>query len=136
MELSNLFKTTKIVETIENYSLSESNDFTNLKQIIPSEDNWFYDDRNFWQEVISKPDKYWNKKVSLYCFTVCDWVARIPGLYWASYSASIREHSQNEIAKQSREWIEFYPPGKSKKVLGGIGTILLHQMMKVKDYFR
>jgi hypothetical protein len=125
MELSTVFKTTKIVETIENYSIAESNKFT---YSVPSKingDEWFYEDEQFWREVITNPEKYWNKKVNLYAFTICDWVARIPGLYWASYSASLRKHSENEIAKQSKQWIEFYPPGKSKKVLGGIGTILL-----------
>jgi hypothetical protein len=61
----------------------------------------------------------------LYAFTLCNWVARVPGLYWASYSEAIRKHSEKEIAKKSKHWIEFHPPGKSRKVLGGIGTILL-----------
>lgn len=125
MELSTVFKTTKIVETIENYSLAENNKFTNSEPTHPCEAEWFYEDEQFWREVIANPEKYWNKKVNLYAFTICNWVARIPGLYWASYSAAIRVHSENEIAKQSKQWIEFYPPGKSKKVLGGIGTILL-----------
>lgn len=125
MELSTLFKTTKIVETIENYSIAESNKFTYSVPTNMNGDDWFYEDEQFWREVITNPENYWNKKVNLYAFTICDWVARIPGLYWANYSASLRKHSENEIAKQSKQWIEFYPPGKSKKVLGGIGTILL-----------
>ncbi len=125
MELSNVYKATKIVETIENYSIAESNKFTYSEPINLDGDNWFYEDEQFWHEVISNPEKYWNKKINLYAFTICDWVARIPGLYWANYSAVIRKHSENEIAKQSKQWIEFYPPGKSRKVLGGIGTIIL-----------
>lgn len=125
MELSTLFKSTRIVETIENYSIAESNKFTYSVPTNVNDDNWFYEDEQFWREVIANPEKYWNRKVSLYAFTICDWVARIPGLYWANYSAALRKHSENEIAKQSKQWIEFYPPGKSKKVLGGIGTILL-----------
>jgi len=125
MELSTLFKATKIVETIENYSIAESNKFTYSVPTNINGDDWFYEDEQFWREVITNPERYWNKKVNLYAFTISDWVARIPGLYWANYSADLRKHSENEIAKQSKQWIEFYPPGKSKKVLGGIGTILL-----------
>lgn len=125
MELSNVFKATKIIETIENYSIAENNRFTYSEPTNPNESDWFYEDKQFWHEVISNPEKYWNKRVNLYAFTICNWVARIPGLYWASHSETIRKNSEKEIAKQSKQWIEFYPPGKSKKVLGGIGTILL-----------
>lgn len=125
MELSNAFKTTKVVEAIENYSLAGSNDFFQREQQSNAYDEYFYDDKQFWSQVILEPEKYWNKKLSFYSFTICEWVARIPGLYWADHSKEIRKHSENEIAKQSNQWIEFYPPGKSKKVLGGIGTILL-----------
>jgi hypothetical protein len=125
MELSSAFKATKIIETIENYSIAESNLLFPSQPLAPNKDNWFYEDEHFWLEVISSPEKYWNKRISLYAFTVCNWVARVPGLYWASYSATLRKLSENEIVKQSKQWIEFYPPGKSKKVLGGIGTILL-----------
>ena len=108
MELSNVFKATKIVETIENYSIAENNKFTYSEPKNINHDDWFYEDEQFWHEVILNPEKYWNKKVNLYAFTICDWVARIPGLYWATYSAALRKHSENEIAKQSKQWIEFY----------------------------
>lgn len=125
MKLSTVYKTTKVVEAIENYSLAGNNEFYQNQPPTKIEDNFFYDDRQFWTKIISKPEKYWNKKLSFYAFTLCEWVARIPGLYWADHSKEIRKHSENEIAKQSKQWMELYPPGKSKKVLGGIGTILL-----------
>lgn len=125
MDLSNLYKATKIIETIENYSIANSNEFIHSELSNSDNDNWIYTEEQFWSEVISDPEKNWNKNFNLYAFTVCDWVARIPGLYWADFSKEIRKTSQNEISKQSKQWIEFNPPGKSKKVLGGIGTILL-----------
>ncbi len=125
MNLSTAFKSTKVVEAIENYSLAGSNDFFQNQSSNRNIDDSFYDDKQFWGEVISNPEKYWNKRLSFYKFTLCGWVARIPGLYWADHSKAIRKHSEREIAKQSKEWVEFHPPGKSKKVLGGIGTILL-----------
>jgi hypothetical protein len=125
MQLSTVYKTTKVVEAIENYSLAGNNEFYQNKSPTKIENNFFYDDRQFWSKVISKPEKYWNKQLSFYAFTLCEWVARIPGLYWADHSTEIRKHSENEVAMQSKQWMELYPPGKSKKVLGGIGTILL-----------
>ena len=49
----------------------------------------------------------------------------MPGLFWTESSRVMRNHNDTDIAIQSKEWTEFYPPGKSKKVLGGIGTLLL-----------
>lgn len=125
MELSNALKSTKIIETIENYSLVEndkvlSTDQKNLHK------RWHCEyDEEFWNRIISNPEHYWNTKIDLYNFTLCNWVARVPGLYWAEYSKSVRQHSENEVAEQSENWIEFHPPGKSRKVLGGIGTVKL-----------
>lgn len=125
MELTGAFKATRLIETVENYSASDNNKLALSEHSNNDGDSEFYTDEKFWQNIIANPEKYWNKRVSLYYFTVCDWIARIPGLYWASYSTTLREHSKNEIVKQSKQWIEFNPPGKSRKVLGGIGTILL-----------
>ena len=125
MALSTIFKATKVVEAIENYTTAGSNNFTHAKPRPSAKVHRFSSDNEFWEEIINSPEKYWNQKISLSGFTICNWVARVPGLYWASYSATIRKHSENEIAMQSKQWIEFYPPGKSKKVIGGIGTILL-----------
>jgi len=63
--------------------------------------------------------------LSFYHFIVSDWVARVPGLYWADNSSIIRKHTEEEIAVKSLDWEELHPPGKSKKVIGGIGTIKL-----------
>jgi hypothetical protein len=125
MELFNVFKATRIIETIENYAISGNDRFKDTLSDTLQESHWFYEDEEFWTAIISNPEKYWNKKLNFYHFTICNWVARVPGLYWADYSAAMRQHSESEVARRSRQWIEFHPPGKSKKVLGGIGTILL-----------
>ena len=85
----------------------------------------FYNDEEFWRKIIDDPIKYWNQKIDLYNFVISDWIARIPGLYWTQSSEQIRQHKNEDIALQSKQWIEFYPPGKSKKVMGGVGTLLL-----------
>lgn len=124
MSLKELYKGAKIIETIENYALAEEIDSQGQeeKDIDTFE---FYDEQQFWLSVITKPSKYWGKGISLYYFMVSDWVARVPGLYWSPTSELIRQHNQEDVAIESEQWIELHPPGKSKKVLGGIGTLLL-----------
>src|SRR5436190_12775462 len=124
MVLSNAFKGTKLIETIENYSLSDELTFSS-EQIFSNDDqNLVYKDDVFWSRVTTNPEEHWNKPISLIQFVVSNWVSRVPGLYWTDYSKILREDAENHIVKKSQDWIEFDPPGKSKKVLGGIGTLL------------
>lgn len=124
MSIKELYKGTKLIETVENYALAEKTN--SLKEDISNDESFlFSNDEAFWRNVIADPNKYWNQKVDLYNFVVSDWIARIPGLYWTTPSEHIRRHKKEDIALQSKQWIEFYPPGKSKKVMGGIGTLLL-----------
>lgn len=124
MNLHQLYKGTKIIETIENYSLAEETSLgiENNEEIHESH---FYKEEDFWRAILANPTKYWGQNIELYNFVVSNWIARVPGLYWSESSKIIRNHKESDIAIQSEEWIEFYPPGKSKKVLGGIGTLLL-----------
>lgn len=124
MGLKELYKGTKIIETIENYAVAEEKNFI-IQDVANEEKFYFYNEEEFWRNVITSPIKYWNKKIDLYNFVVSDWVARIPGLYWIPSSEQIRQHKKEDIALQSKQWIEFNPPGKSKKVMGGVGTLLL-----------
>ncbi|MDP1880831.1 MAG: hypothetical protein Q8K60_07815 [Parachlamydiaceae bacterium] len=125
MSLLNAHKGTKIIETLENYSIAGNSQHT-IKRGRPSKsNNFFYDDQQFWRAIIGNSNHYWNKEIELYSFVLSDWVARVPGLYWADHSESIRRHNEEDIAVKSKDWEEFHPPGKSRKVLGGIGTILL-----------
>lgn len=123
MSLLDLYKGVKIIETLQNYSLSGiSNIEENTRK---SDEKYFYRDDSFWNNIIDNPERFWGKEINLYNFVVSDWVARVPGLYWTEQSQIMRAHKESDIAFQSEEWTEFHPPGKSKKVLGGIGTLLL-----------
>ncbi|WP_066223700.1 hypothetical protein [Formosa haliotis] len=135
MSLIELYKGTKLIETIENYALAEEIKPLNDKD-SNSEYFWFSNDEEFWSSVITDPDKYWNQEIDLYCFVVSDWVARVPGLYWEPSSYVMRQHKKEEIALQSKHWVEFYPPGKSRKVMGGIGTLMLPPAEDGKILFR
>lgn len=123
MALDTILKGTKIIETIENYSLATIED--SISEDFNQEQNIrFYNDEEFWMNVTQNPDRYWNAKISLRYFVISSWIARVPGLYWTDTSKSLRQHLPEDIAIQSDDWIELYPPGKSKKVLGGVGTLL------------
>lgn len=124
MSLRELYKGTKIIETIENYSFAEELS-QNQENKGPNNNYYFFKDEDFWQEVIASPSKYWGQKIDLIRFVTSDWVARVPGLFWSKSSELIRQHTLKDIVRQSKKWIEFNPPGKSKKVMGGIGTLLL-----------
>jgi hypothetical protein len=123
MNLRDLYHGVKIIETFENYTKA---DITNSKDVsISSHSEMYYSDEEFWNTISEEPFSHFGKKISLIQFVVSRWIARVPGLYWAKSSASIRQHSSKDISFQSTDWIEFNPPGKSKKVLGGIGCLLL-----------
>ena len=124
MSLKELYKGTKLIETIENYALAEKITLVNQDEVNIDKFE-FYNDQQFWSNIINEPSKYWNQKVDLYYFVVSNWIARIPGLYWTPSSEQIRQHKKEDIALQSKKWLEFNPPGKSKKVMGGVGTLLL-----------
>lgn len=124
MSLLNAYKGSKILETLENYSLS-TNTLSTLKRTIKStNDNNFYEDKRFWQHILKNPEATWYKLLNLRRFVVSDWVARVPGLYYAEYSKSLRSIIDEEIAVLTKNIVELHPTGKSKMVLGGIGTLL------------
>lgn len=129
MLLPKAFKGTKIIETIDNYIIAENYTIaeksTHDNCLIEENELWFYKDNEFWSRIIKNPEQFWSKSLNLYCFVISDWVARIPGLYWTNYSSEIRKHADSDVAIRSDKWLEFNPPGKSKKILGGIGTMLL-----------
>lgn len=121
----NAYKGVKIIETIENYSIVKNELVIDKHNANFCSESYIIEDKEFWYKVTNNQNEFWNKKFSFYHFVVSDWVARVPGLFWTEYSAEIRKHSEQDIAIKSKDWIVFHPPGKSKKVLGGIGTIHL-----------
>jgi len=131
MDLKTAYQGAKIIETVENYSIADethsvverpelTGDHRNVNSF-----NTIFSDEEFWQTMIKQPNEILGQAIKLYHFVVSDWVARIPGLYWTDGAKILRKHTESDIAFQSPHWIKFHPPGKSKKVLGGVGTILL-----------
>ena len=63
--------------------------------------------------------------VRIYEAAVSEWVARVPGLYWAPSSSFMRKIKPALIEHKTKTWITYQPLGKSQKVMGGIGTLRL-----------
>ncbi len=123
MSLDQLNKGAKIIETIENYARADEDDLKVVE--LDGGIHFFYTEEEFWRAISTAPEKYIGKRISLIQFVVSRWIARVPGFFWTTSAEIIRRHSDEDIAIVSEEWIKFKPPGKSKKVLGGIGSILL-----------
>lgn len=125
MGLDLAYRGSKIIETLENYAVAEDIRLQSLIQTELESTRFYHSDHQFWIDAFREKLGLHGRSVSLFNFVVCDWVARIPGLYWTKQAQALRMHNEVDVAFQSREWIQFTPPGKSKKVLGGIGTLLL-----------
>lgn len=122
--MESLIKGTKLIETLQNYSVLTDSDFTEQNENLLLDD-YIMNDEMFWDTAFNHQESLFNSKFDLIRFVVSDWVARVPGLFWAKSSRDIRKRASSEIAIQSENWTEFYPLGKSMKVMGGIGTICL-----------
>lgn len=127
MSLDNAYKATKLIETVENYSKSDNTNFTEQGSLRPSnKELFFYSNDSFWKTILNNPDYYWHKLISLSHFVVCDWVPRIPGIYWTTFSNELRRYGFNEIETvYDNNRFDLSPGGKTKMVLGGLATIKL-----------
>src|SRR5436190_1494312 len=84
-----------------------------------------YTDESFWLEVMRDKELKWDCHFSFDRAIFSEWVPRLPGLYWTRGAELMRELQPEDVELRSAEW-EKYPPGvKSRKVLGGIGTLCL-----------
>jgi hypothetical protein len=126
MCLRDSYKASRIIETIENYSLIQ-NEYDNAVETKEGNNSllMLYDDEQFWNMILPDPDKYWERSFNMHDCIVSFWVARIPGLFWSPNSQAIRNLCKSEIALRGQGWTEYNPIGKSSRVLGGIGTLLL-----------
>lgn len=124
MSLSEAFKGAKMIETLENFSISDQNQIELGESSISRREDEVYDDGKFWGRILKNPELHWRKNFNLYSGVISDWVPRIPGLYWAKGSSEIRELAEAEIYRKWGRFVEYYPPGKSEKVMGGVGSYL------------
>lgn len=79
-------------------------------------------EKEFWSKVFNKRI-VWNTPVELYNFALSEWVARIPGLFWTPGANTVRKSASRAGREQSERWAALPPLGKSRKVMGGVGTL-------------
>lgn len=123
------FKTSRVVETVANYERADQINISeeDIKN-IPSNDGTFrfYDDGEFWREIINNPDHFWDKTFQLRSRVVLsEWIARVPGLYWKKGSEILRDVTESAIEQIGNVHNVLQPIDKSQVVMGGIGTIRL-----------
>lgn len=124
MLFSNARKATQLIESLENYSVMD-NTVIKDPELKGGETLWINDDQYFWRDVLASPDKYWNRKIEIYEWVISDWVARVPGLYWHQEAEGLRDVPESLVEIRSKNYVQYQPSGKSRKVMGGIGTFLL-----------
>jgi hypothetical protein len=82
-------------------------------------------DNDFWSTVLTDPDQSWGLQFHFYRAALSLWVARVPGLFWSRGAKALRKITPDIVEYKSKGWVFLRPHGKSKQVLGGIGTIKL-----------
>jgi hypothetical protein len=113
----------RLIETAENYARADNPLVKRASQNRMPLTGFYDDDEKFWREVFR-----WNSRGYTYQFVCCalsEWVARVPGLYWKPGSKERRRLSPAAVESRSSKGETYVPPGKSRKVLGGIGTLRL-----------
>lgn len=122
MLLTEMYRTAKSLEAIDNYSRAGFK--SNRKDVRPAHEEEIvaYDDEQFWLSVLQRRLP-WGSKVGLYRFTLSEWVPRVPGLFWTEEAGKIRDLAKSAKVYMSGQWKALEPRGKSQKVMGGIGTL-------------
>lgn len=127
MELHQAYTGVRVIETVQNYAKADE-PLRELNTAIRESDHEHYllDDQEFWRSILRHdPDLPWGITLRLPVAIVSEWVARVPGLYWKDGSDTIRQVNPATIERTSGDWVQYAPPSKSQRVMGGIGTFLL-----------
>lgn len=112
----------RVIEAAENYA--RATPVIPEEQKTRSRQRIFYEDQQFWAEVFSDNLTQWGSILSFYFPVVfSEWVARVPGLYWRSDRATLRRYNAGEIERVEGANVTLRPLGKSRLVIGGVGTL-------------
>ncbi len=118
----------KMSETLENYAVSDVDHRDDALHAhsssggAPKEN--VYSESEFWKSVLKSPDEWSDRIVTLPMgAVVSEWVARVPGLYYKKGSDALRKARKADIEYENDGWVHLSPLGKSRKVIGGIGTL-------------
>jgi hypothetical protein len=84
------------------------------------------DDSEFWDLVLANSNHWWGER---FCFNhpvvFSEWTPRVPGLYWRSESGTLRRVAAGDVERQNGRNLTLNPFGKSRVVVGGVGTLRL-----------
>lgn len=128
MGYASSIKASKISESLENYSLSDGA-FRRATDTTPTEGP------NTHTEIVRMEVEFWDTVVHhreiaekttfdfRYGAVLSEWVARVPGLYYQKGSDLLRKLRKEDVEYVSDKWTHLTPIGKSRKVMGGLGTL-------------
>ena len=122
-------RSTKIEESLINYTLGDQGidgasiassgvdyDINNTYQIG---EEW-----QFWNPVLDDYNYFRDKTIEINADVVLsEWVALVPGLFYKAGSDALRNVRKSNIEYVNKNWTHYTPLGKSRKVMGGIGTL-------------
>ncbi len=126
MSLGSVYRTTRIIETLENYAGADKVEWKADDDTMTSNDYFNpYNDEYFWNKIFNLKEAAFNKTFEFNDVGLSEWVARVPGLYYNEGSQLNRRMAEKTKVYVSGKWKHYSPSGKSQKVVGGIGTINL-----------
>jgi hypothetical protein len=127
MGLRHAYTGVRVLETVQNYvKADEPLTARWAPQGVSDLEHYLDDDQRFWKSIIGHPSGIqWGVTIRFPVAILSEWVARVPGLYWKDGSDALRQVNPATIEKTSNDWVQYAPPSKSQRVMGGIGTILL-----------
>ncbi len=124
MSLQTAYTAARVIETLENYTKSDLVNASPMEQAEASRTSEsIYSDDHFWSYILHDIEGSWNVLFSLYDVTLSEHVARVPGLAFHPDALHFRNLPESQQEYVTDKWTHYSPPGKSSKVLSGIGTL-------------
>jgi hypothetical protein len=126
MSLPELYRCARSLEAIENFARAElSNASTVANETDPARNatQLIERDQDFWSMVLAEPEQSWGLQFHFSYGALSLWIARVPGLFWSQGAKALRKITSDIVEYKSKDWVVLRPSGKSRQVLGGIGTI-------------
>ncbi|NJB87278.1 hypothetical protein GGR26_003058 [Lewinella marina] len=124
MSLQTAYTTARVIETLENYAQSDLVNETVAEAGDPTRFvETMYSDDYFWHTALKEVEDSWDRKFRFPQYTLSEHVARVPGLYYHPQAQHYKNLPDTHKEYVSDRWTHYSPPGKSQKILGGIGTL-------------
>ena len=125
MSLQQAFVGSLAIESAENYAVADVTSQWAIGDNDNSRGSYINDDEYFWREIGKDKEGNWGRTFAFNFVCVSEWIARVPGLYWSPGAKRMRNISPALVEMKTEEWTRYYPPGKTQKVAGGVGTLRL-----------